>query len=101
MTRPYWLTDAKTENGVYLGFTKGQWPIQAFSADNTHHLSWAAEDPDNRVLIGPVPIPDDAPTWRGKKIPAAYALAPLYEVDPDVDPTPDYDGAAAGMGGGA
>lgn len=74
MSRPYWLTDAKTENGVYLGFTKGQWPIHAFSADLSHARHWVGEDPENRILIGPIAIPDDAPVWRGRKVPASVEL---------------------------
>lgn len=78
MTRPYWFTDAKTESGVYLGFTRGEWPIQAFSTDGTHAAHWAAEDPCNRIIVGPIAIPDDAPVLRGETVPAEQRLIP-YE----------------------
>ena len=74
--RPYWLTDAKIEGGVYLGFTKGEWPIQAFAADGSHAAYWAAQDPERRVLVGPIEIPDDAPVLRGRTVPVAHELVP-------------------------
>lgn len=72
--RPFWIRDSAVQAGVYLGFTNGQWPIHAFSAEHSHHLDWAAEDPVNRVLIGPIQVPDDAPVLRGRKVPATSVL---------------------------
>lgn len=73
-TRPYWFNDANIENGVMLGFTSGEWPIQAFSADGSHAASWAAQDPGRRILIGPIKVPDDAPVLRGRVIPERPVL---------------------------
>lgn len=77
--RPYWIGDAKTEHGVYLGFTRGQWPIQAFTADpdDSMALRWVAESPDTRVLIGPIGIPDNVPTLIATRIPERFELIPL------------------------
>lgn len=77
--RPYWLTDAQIDQGIYLGFTRGQWPIAAFSADGTHAAYWAAQDPSNRVVIGPIQIPDDVPVLRGRSIPASTILETATE----------------------
>lgn len=63
--RPYWLD--VPEAGVYLGFTRGEWPIQAF-AQESQAAYWASEGPDDRRIIGPVPIPDEAPIFKGVKI---------------------------------
>lgn len=72
--RPHWISDAKIGAGVYLGFERGAWPIQAFSAALTHHILWVAKDPNNRVVIGPVHIPIDAPSCTVTVIPERTEL---------------------------
>jgi hypothetical protein len=65
-------------HGVMLGFARGQWPVQAFAADADGGCSagafWAAQKPKDRVLVGPVVIPDDAPVLHSQHKPARYEL---------------------------
>jgi hypothetical protein len=66
-------------HGVMLGFTRGQWPVQAFAADPdggcTAGAFWAAQKPQDRVLVGPVVIPDDIPVLHSRHTPARYELS--------------------------
>lgn len=70
-TRPFWIQ--VPEKGVWLGFTKGQWPIQAFG-DEDSAAYWATQDPENKAVIGPVLIPLSTPTYRGVTIPVERKL---------------------------
>lgn len=84
---PYWIVQKDGYggevflHGVMLGFEKGKWPVQAFavSEDGTcsHGAYWAAQKPTERVLVGPVPIPDDVPVFTVQHEPARYELKPL------------------------
>lgn len=65
-------------HGVMLGFTRSEWPVQAFAADEDGGCSmgarWAAERPDDRVLVGPVLIPDSAPVRSATRVPPRFEL---------------------------
>lgn len=65
-------------HGVMLGFTRGEWPVQAFAADADGGCSagafWAAQKPQDRVLVGPIQIADDVPVNRSQHKPARYGL---------------------------
>lgn len=87
---PYWVEQRDGYggsvflHGVYLGFTRGQWPVQAFAADADGGCAsgarWAAERRDGelyRVLVGPIPIPDDVPVVQGKTHPTTHSLEPV------------------------
>ena len=81
---PYWVEQSVGYggqvflHGVMLGFTKGQWPVQAFAVDEDGGCSmgayWAAQKPSDRVLVGPVPIPDDVPVRTAQRTPERYEL---------------------------
>lgn len=81
---PYWVEQRDGYggqvfvHGVILGFTRGEWPVQAFAADADGGCSmaarWAAARPEDRVLVGPVAIPDDAPVRNSKRVPERFEL---------------------------
>jgi len=81
---PYWIEQKIGYggqvflHGVMLGFTRSQWPVQAFAVDELGECSmgarWAAERPHDRVLVGPIHIPDDAPVRSAMRIPERYEL---------------------------
>ena len=64
--------------GVMLGFERAKWPVQAFAVDVDGGCSmgarWVAEKPQDRVLVGPVPIPDDVPVRSAKRVPERFEL---------------------------
>lgn len=71
-------------HGVVLGFTRGEWPVQAFAADADGGCSmgarWAAGK-DGRVLVGPVMIPDDVPVRTATRVPERFDLLPTPAAD--------------------
>jgi hypothetical protein len=81
---PYWIVQRDGYDGevflhgVVLGFEKSKWPIQAFAVDADgkcpHGAYWAAQQPQDRVLVGPIPIPDDAPVRSARRIPERIEL---------------------------
>jgi hypothetical protein len=81
---PYWVQREAGYSGqvflygVMLGFTKNQWPVQAFAVDKDGGCSqgayWAAQSPDDRVLVGPIEIPDDVPVRVAQRIPERIEL---------------------------
>lgn len=81
---PYWIQQRDGYggqvflHGVMLGFTRGQWPVQAFAVDEdgdcSMGVSWAAQQPNDRVLVGPIPIPDDVPVRIARRVPEQFIL---------------------------
>lgn len=81
---PYWIQQKDGYggevflHGVMLGFTRAEWPVQAFavSADGTCSMGarWAAGKPHDRVLVGPIAIPDDIPVQFAARIPERFEL---------------------------
>lgn len=77
--RPTGFSEAMRVGGVYLGFTRGQWPIRAFSAEHrADAVSWAANDPEYRILVGPIPVPQDAPVYYAVTIPEHTKLQRVW-----------------------
>ena len=82
---PYWVQQKAGYggevflHGVMLGFTKAEWPIQAFAVDDLGECPvgarWAAEKPHDRVLVGPIPIPDDVPVRSALRVPERFELS--------------------------
>ena len=81
---PYWVQQRDGYggqvflHGVMLGFTSGQWPIQAFAVDEDGGCSmaarWAAQNPTDRLLVGPISIPDDTPVQTARRVPERFEL---------------------------
>jgi hypothetical protein len=81
---PYWIEQRVGYggqvflHGVMLGFTRSAWPVQAFAVDEDGGCSmgarWAAERPADRILVGPIDIPDDVPVRHGIRRPEKFDL---------------------------
>jgi hypothetical protein len=86
---PYWVEQREGYSGqvfmhgLMLGFVKGQWPVHTFAVDADggceQGARWAAEGPGARILVGPIPIPDDASVRYARRIPERIELTPLKE----------------------